>query len=124
MIYRTTFSIVILLIAFGSSGSEKAGMDCNDIPEYFTSYNEAQEIIFNAEYNYVDHANTSRSSWISHAGYLSCDGSYGFFFIETGSRIYIHQDVPIELWYGFKEADSFGSFYNYYIKGRYWLKIG
>ncbi|WP_410743747.1 KTSC domain-containing protein [Flavobacterium sp. CG_9.10] len=47
----------------------------------------------------------------------------GFLVIKTGSRAYVHQDMPNEVWESFKKADSKGSFYSRNIRGNYRLKL-
>jgi len=36
---------------------------------------------------------------------------------------YIGEGVPLNVWEGFKEADSFGKYYHKYIKGRFILEL-
>jgi len=36
---------------------------------------------------------------------------------------YIWEGVPLNIWEGFKEADSFGKYYHKHIKGRYILEL-
>lgn len=118
------FLILATIISTSVSiGFEKEGIDCYEIPEYFNSYYEAHNIIFNANYNFTDYIDTYRSSWIRSAGYLSCDGYYGFLFIQTDNNYYIHQNVPVDYWYGFRDANSYGGFYNYYLRDNFRLKI-
>lgn len=37
----------------------------------------------------------------------------------TGNKEYIHENVPVDVWLGFKEAESKGKYYTANIKGRY-----
>ena len=62
---------------------------------------------------------TDKSSWIDSASYYSCDGNKGYFILSTSKRNYIYRDVPLNLWEQFKQASSYGRFYNSNIKGRY-----
>ena len=43
--------------------------------------------------------------------------------IEINDKNYIYQNLPIEVWQNFKNADSFGSYYVRNIKGKYQLSI-
>ncbi len=70
-----------------------------------------------------DQLDTSRSSWIRGASYYGCNTNTGFLLIRTDSSSYLHQGVPLEVWKGFKTANSFGSYYNNNIKGRYQLHL-
>jgi hypothetical protein len=92
---------------------------CNTIPTHFNSYNDAIAFVKKADFKIKDDVNTSKSSWIRSAAYYSCDGVTGYFIYSTDEREYIHAEVPIELWNEFKEATSFGSFYDRNIKGKY-----
>lgn len=61
---------------------------------------------------------------MSKSNYYSCDGLVGYFTYETKkSENYIYRNVPVEVWQGFKNADSPGGFYNENIKGRFVLVL-
>lgn len=110
---RITFILFCFLLF---SCNEK---DCDKLPSSFGSYNEAIRTIRNSYFKFEDRVSTSKSSWIRGAEYYSCNYQTGFFIIETDKKYYIHQDMPIEIWNGFKEASSFGQYYNVKIKHRY-----
>jgi hypothetical protein len=93
--------------------------DCNQIPTHFNSYDQALSFVKKAIFQYKDVVNTSRSSWVRGASYFSCVGSTGFFIIKTDSEEYLHSGLPLYLWTQFKNASSFGGFYDRYIKGKY-----
>lgn len=97
--------------------------DCSKIPTSFKSYNEAERIVSNTSFNYTDKVNTDKSSWIRAAKFYSCDKQTGFFIMKTDKEEYIHKDVPIEVWSDFKNAQSFGNYYNSFIKHRYQLSV-
>jgi hypothetical protein len=99
------------------------GNNCKQIPNSFSNYDQAKEIVLSSNFKLTDIADVSGSSWITSAKYFSCDGLSGFFVIETGNRTYIHQDMPYEVWGNFKNADSKGSFYSRNIRGNYRLKL-
>lgn len=92
---------------------------CSDLPNSFSSYSQAITTIQNTEFKISESLTTSKSSWIRRADYYSCDGQSGFFIIVTDAKSYIHANMPIALWLHFKQANSFGSFYDHYIKGKY-----
>jgi hypothetical protein len=112
---------IISLLAFFTIIS--CGKKCDEIPNSFSNYDQAKEIVLSLNFKLTDKADVSDSSWITSAKYFSCDGLSGFFVIETGNRTYIHQDMPYEVWKNFKNADSKGSFYSRNIRGRYQLKL-
>lgn len=89
----------------------------------FRSYSDAVRTVENTNFKIEEKLNTSRSSWIRGASFYSCDGIVGYLIIGTDKQEYIHKNVPIEIWNGFKRAKSFGSYYNQYIKGRYRLNL-
>ncbi len=93
--------------------------DCDDMQSNFTTYDEAKEVIEGTVFRIEETVNTSKSSWVRGASYYSCDGITGFFLILTDSQDYLHSDVPVNVWKGFKNAESFGSYYNKFIKNQY-----
>jgi hypothetical protein len=118
--YRRRFkSILLVIILLSEINYFCIGQNCNNIPSSFNSYAEATQLVKSSNFKIKESVNTSKSSWIRGATYYSCDSKKGFLIIRTDDREYIHQNVPIETWNGFKNASSFGSFYNNYIKGNY-----
>ena len=100
---------------------------CKDVnsvsAQNFHSYQEAIATVENASFRLHDQVDTSRSSWIKSADYYSDNLKDGYLIIETKKKKYIFSHVPINVWKEFKQADSFGSFYNKYIRGRYKLQL-
>jgi len=93
------------------------------LPETFSDYQEALRKVKAATFPFKESVNTTSSSWITGASYYSCDRQKGFLIISTTGSEYIHQDLPLSFWKGFKEASSFGSYYSHNIKGRYQLRL-
>lgn len=113
-------SILVIILVFLSCETK----NCNDLPYTFKSYDEAIAKIKDASFEIEEEVDCQVSSWISGAVYRSCNGKTGFFILITKhGALYIHQDLPHKTWKKFKNADSFGTFYNRYIKGKYQLKI-
>ena len=110
-------SIVILL--FNAFAISSFSQSCKNIPAHFNSYENALEFVKNASFKYKDEVNTSKSTWIRSASYYSCDGKVGYFIYSTDKQEYIHAGVPFEIWKGFKNAESFGSYYDHFIKKKY-----
>ena len=100
-----------------------AQTNCEGLQTKFKSYDEAILGLEEYQFPYVDKANTSRSSWIRGAVYLSCDQRFGYLIIKVDNAIYIHQNVPINIWRSFKVASSMGSYYSGAIRGRYRLSL-
>ncbi len=99
------------------------GQDCSKLPATFQSYDQAVELVRSSEFKIDETVNTSKSSWIRGAEYYSCDGITGFFILTTDKQDYIYRDMPVEIWEGFKNADSFGSYYNSHIKGKWLMEL-
>jgi hypothetical protein len=96
---------------------------CENLPIQFDSYQSATLQVKNATFPVEESINTSRSSWVRAASYFSCDHTFGFLIITTDSRNYIYQEVPQKIWQAFQNANSFGSYYNQWIKGRYPVRL-
>ncbi|MDH7459891.1 KTSC domain-containing protein [Chitinophagaceae bacterium 26-R-25] len=97
--------------------------NCKSIPSVFNSYEQAKQIVTAASFPFRQTIMTTKSSWIREATYYSCDGKTGFFLFKTNNQTYIHQDVPLTIWKGFVAADSYGSFYDHYLKHKFPLKL-
>jgi hypothetical protein len=113
--------LLFYFLLFPISGFTQS--NCKDLPKTFYSYNEAINKVRNAKFSYVDNVNTASSSFITGASYFSCDGQFGFLIIGINNRQYIHKDLPKGVWLSFKQAKSFGTFYNQNIRNRYNLSI-
>ena len=116
-------SIIIVVVFLFGIGNTCAGQGCKNIPSSFSNYEQAFKTVKSSSFNLKETVDTSKSSWIRGATYLSCDSRTGFLIINTGDREYIHQGVPLEVWRAFKNASSFGNYYNSNIRGKYRLKI-
>jgi len=100
-----------------------SAQNCKYIPDIFSSYQQAKDLIAKSTFLYSDKLNTSKSSWLRSARFYSCDKKLGFLIIATDKQEYTHQNLPVEVWNSFKSANSFGQFYNQNIKHRYQLKV-
>jgi hypothetical protein len=124
---RTLILNGLLLFTFFSCGQNQSNNsiltyeqnDCDNLQTVFNSYSDAINKIENTNFTFIDNVNTSNSSWIRSASYYSCDEKLGYFIFSTDKRTYIHKDLPIGIWNCFKNASSFGSYYNTNIKNRY-----
>lgn len=112
------FLLLISCISFSCHSQ-----NCSTLPKNFISYNQAIRTIENTSFRISESVNTSKSSWINRAHYYSCDGKTGFFIIELKGKTYIHANMPISVWEGFKNAFSFGSYYDHYIRHKYFLSL-
>lgn len=89
----------------------------------FNSYEEAIIWVRSNDNFTKDSVDTSKSSWISAAEYYTDGSGYGFLILNMKGKEYIWEDVPINIWTGFKNADSFGKYYHRYIKGNYYMEL-
>jgi hypothetical protein len=109
----------LLLTSFVITLWSCGGIDCDQLPNSYPTYENAVRTIEAAHFKIQETVNTSKSSWIRSASYYSCDGGSGFFIIKTDKQEYIYTGVPIDTWYGFKNAESFGRYYNHNIKHKF-----
>ena len=98
--------VITMLVALNSCFSR----DCSELPAWFSSYKEAKTIISQTDFYFEDSVWAWRSSWIDRASFHSCDGQTGFLVIHANGRTYIHDKVPIQLLYEFKDAYSYMRF--------------
>ena len=115
------YSLIQALLALLFFGCTKP--QCEKLPQAFSSYNDAIEIVKSSNFMFVESVDTRKSSWIRSASYFSCDSQVGYFIFKADREEYINSNVPIELWNGFKRADSFGNYYNNWIKGKFSIII-
>lgn len=99
------------------------GSNCNSLNKNFGSYAEAISTVRNTDFKIEEKVNTD-SSWIDSIEYYSCDGKIGYLILNTlEEQSYIHNGVPVEVWEQFKDASSYGRYYNSYIKGNYYFDL-
>ena len=115
--------ILVLLIVFVFAGCNTE--NCDQINnKKFNSYSEAKQYVETFDFQLSEEENLQLSSWMSKANYYSCDGLVGYFTYETKKgKNYIYRNVPLEVWQGFKNANSPGGFYNQNMKGRFILVL-
>jgi len=111
---------ILLLTSLLISSCSK--YNCNNLPTKFKSYSEATSVIRNTNCNVDQKIRTRKSSWIRKAEYCGCHNKQGYLIIQTDRQSYIHEDLPMEIWLQFKDAQSYGSYYSKYIKGKYQFK--
>lgn len=89
----------------------------------FSSYSEAIDVIESTSFRIEENVTTRSSDWMDEANYYSCDGTTGYFIYSTEGREYLYDGVSLNVWQGFKDADSRGSYYVRMIKGRYKMRL-
>ena len=109
-------SLVIFLVSCNR-------INCDQLPKNYSSYEAAIKTIKAAYFKIHENLNTSNSSWVKGASYFSCDGITGYFILKTEMQEYIYSGVPVEIWNGFKNAESCGSYYDYNIKHHYYFNL-
>lgn len=110
---KVVYSFIVFLL-FPSCGE-----NCAKLPSTFSNYKDALHKVESSNFAFIDKADCSESSWIQEASFYSCNKSNGYFIYLAGSKKYIHCNVPVNEWEGFKIAKSKGAFYNQYLKNRF-----
>lgn len=113
--------LLLIFLLLGCSKERQKISDCTKIILPFRTYQEAKNTVESVKFKYTDEADTSKSSWIRGAQFYSCDGNSGYMIFQTNSKEYIHQGMPLHIWEEFKNAKSFGKYYNKNIKNHYRL---
>ncbi len=111
------------LLLFFMHSSICRGIECDQLPKHYSSYQNAVEKIKGTHFKIHETVNTSKSSWVRCASFYSCDGLTGFFILATDKQEYLYSGVPKEIWEGFKNANSFGSYYDLNIKNKFVFKL-
>ena len=89
----------------------------------FSSYDSAIDYTETHQYRVDETTDTSDSEWITSAEYKSLDGNVGFLILGMRGEKYIFDEVPLEIWQGFKTAEDKGKYYNKYIRKRYNMNL-
>ena len=115
----TKIFILVTILFLGCSNSSSSNF-CDNPQSSFTNIQEAERVIINSTFEYEDNLRTSQSSWVTKAIYKSCDNSTGYFIYYTNKgNTYLHSNVPIRIWKGFKNASSKGNYINENLKNKY-----
>jgi len=119
--------VIFLLIGFViNTGSQESPIseaqpkeeEVTHEPNYVkVKYREDLVDIAHPRFEYLD---TSRSSFVRGAWY---DEDNIYMVIKLKETYYHYCGMPKNIWSSFKMADSFGTFYNIYIKGHYDCRI-
>lgn len=117
--FLLTISFISLLL--NQSCSQKDS--CEQLPHNFATYDEAIQKIKSSNFEIQEDINISKSSWIRGASFYCCNGRSGYFILVTDKKEYLYSDMPYSIWRAFKNADSFGKFYNENIKYKYIFQL-
>lgn len=115
----TNFLVTILLFGSILFSSCRQKQSCDQLPDRYSTYDEAVKKIESSNFEIKEEANTEKSSWIKGASFYSCDGKLGYFILQMDKKDYLYSDIPYSLWKEFKNAESFGKVYNEKIKDRF-----
>jgi len=114
---------IIVLLSVCSVLAACSQTDCSTMRTSFTSYEGAIDAIESTSFEIAENVTARFRDWMDEASYYFCDGSTGYFIYSTEGREYLYDGVPLNVWQGFKDADSFGSYYVRKIKGRYKMRL-
>ena len=117
------FLLTVMIISVCTVSFNCNSQSCKTIPSHFKSYEEAIATVKKLHFTVDEDVNTSRSTFIQAAHYYSCDGKTGYFIIKIKDFEYIHENMPIAVWKGFKGSSSFGTFYNLNIRNKYQMIV-
>ncbi len=115
-------ALLISLIFFGLYLNAEEN-NCLQITE---SWNSEKQAIANIEQtNFIinESIKPGAKSWMTMASFYSCDETFGYLIVKSDKKTMVHQDVPMAVWKSLKNAKSLGGYYNFYIKGKYKLKV-
>lgn len=108
----------IFLILFLTILGCKA-QNCKDKNLQGKSYREIIKVLKQTDFKVSEKVYTD-SSWIKSIKFYSCNEITGFLILTSKqNKQYVHNKVPLNLWNQFKKANSYGRFYNTYIKKRF-----
>ncbi|MDI5886536.1 KTSC domain-containing protein [Flavobacterium yafengii] len=110
--------ILFLLFVLSS-----CSQNCKELPGSYKNHEEAITIVLSTNFKYTNNCDVSESSFITSADYYSCDNKEGYLIAGINNKKYIYQNMPYEVWEGFKNAESKGKFYNHKIRGSYRLSL-
>lgn len=113
---NTKIKLILSYLIIYSLLSCKGICDCEKISNS-TTYNKAVEKAKNCGAS--DSKVTLKSSWIRKISFYECDSTNGFIIVKTDKEEYIHSSVPKDVWLDFKNANSYGEYYNRNLKGRF-----
>ena len=110
------FASLLLLIFISCKETAKDNVN-------FSNYDNAIYYAETHQYRVDETTDTSDSEWITSAEYKSLDGNVGFLILGMRGEKYIFDEVPLEIWHGFKTAEDKGKYYNKYIRKRYNMNL-
>ena len=84
LLMKVSIFIILSCVLLASCQYE----DCESIQANYESYNELTEAVKSHSFKIEEDLNTSKSSWIRHAEFYSCDGSIGYLIITTDKKEY------------------------------------
>jgi hypothetical protein len=90
----------------------------------FATYAEAMEWVRSNPNLRAESVDASRSSFIRNAEYYGDKSGVGFLILNFKGKEYIFEGVPKQVWQEFRNAPSFGQYYNQNIRGRYGFRLG
>ena len=113
---NSRFASFLLLILLSCKETAKDNVN-------FSSYDNAIYYAETHQYRVDETTDTSDSEWITSAEYKSLDGNIGFLILGMRGEKYIFDEVPLEIWQGFKTAEDKGKYYHKNIKKRFNMNL-
>ncbi len=96
---------------------EPENTDCQSLPEEFSGYKQALELIEASRFYYQQNIKTTRKQGLMEAAYYSCDFKQGYLVVVLDGKKILHQEVPLEQWEEFQQTPDIDGYYlNHFSK--------
>ena len=113
---RNLFYVLLVPLFLISCGKK----DCSDLQQKYATQPEAVKAITSSAFQVKESQTTANSSSIKRVEYYSCDGAVGYLIVyNLSGEIYLHRDVPIDIWKGLKSAEYMRNYYNDNLRNQY-----
>lgn len=89
---------------------------CNGIDKRFKSLTELVKTLEKSDFKFAPTFETLSVRGVQSASYYYCDDEHGFLLVKLHDKELLYKDVPLNVWFEFKFANSLQSFYKDQIK--------
>jgi hypothetical protein len=115
---------VLLLVIATSIGSDASNEPEQSETPAFVSYSQAIDYVTHNPRFSCDEVDTSRSPFIRRARFCTDHSDHGYAILDATKAEYVYEGVPNAIWQQFRDAGSFGRFYDQNIRGLSPLRLG
>lgn len=89
---------------------------CDDFKYKFESQTELIKTLEKSELDFAPTFETSSVRGVQSASYYYCNDDHGFLLVKLHDKELLYKDVPLNVWFEFKFANSLQTFYKDQIK--------